>query len=202
MPKSIRLLFIWGNLALVLLLGASVIRDNHKEWRKYQQEYYRLEAEDLKEKLSQAVEPEEIKDLGAQIKAKKRMPIEVKQIIAKDLDRIDRCITCHLGIDQKGFEEALASGVDILVSMTSILVKIGDGFAQRTGKRGLGGIPDRPCDHRGRLGRNLVRDAEECCRTQHRKELTTSPCTHTDPPGIGVASGPPGGRFGPGRYTC
>lgn len=99
MPKSVRRLFIWGNLALVVLFGASVIRDNHKEWIKYQQEYYRLEAQELETKLAQTQDPEEIKDLKAQIKAKKRMPIEVKQIITKDLDRIDRCITCHVGMD-------------------------------------------------------------------------------------------------------
>ncbi len=45
---------------------------------------------------------------------------------------------------EKGFEEALASGVDILVSMTSILVKIGDEFAQSSGKRGLSRSMLRP----------------------------------------------------------
>ena len=45
---------------------------------------------------------------------------------------------------EKGFEEALASGVDILVSMTSILVKIGDGFAEKSGKRRLSRSMLRP----------------------------------------------------------
>ncbi|MBI2855862.1 MAG: GH3 auxin-responsive promoter family protein [Chloroflexi bacterium] len=45
---------------------------------------------------------------------------------------------------EKGFEEALSSGVDVLVSMTSILVKIGDGFANRSRNRKLSPSMLRP----------------------------------------------------------
>ncbi|MBI2069135.1 MAG: c-type cytochrome [Elusimicrobia bacterium] len=99
MPKIVRQLFIWGNLLLVLLLAASVMRDESREWKKYQKKFYELEAKDLEGKLAQTQEPEARRSIEKQIQAKQHAGLEVKQMILNDIDRIDRCITCHVGMD-------------------------------------------------------------------------------------------------------
>ena len=85
-----------------LLLGsflAALAIDQDREWKDYQKKYYRLEAESLREKLETAPESQKA-ELKAQIASFKRRPVEIKQIIVDDLGRVDRCITCHAGMDE------------------------------------------------------------------------------------------------------
>jgi cytochrome c2 len=86
-----------GNRELVLLLvaaaltlvagGAAIVRDSVPEWRYYQIEFRAI----LAERVGDVEE--------AQI------PSGVQQIWVRDLDRVDRCVTCHLGVTWKGLEE-------------------------------------------------------------------------------------------------
>jgi cytochrome c2 len=73
------------NLVLVLLLMWTTFTEYDPEWKKYQREYYRLWAAkesdpDLKQKLLSK-------------------PLEVKQIWDDKLGITDRCMTCHLGVE-------------------------------------------------------------------------------------------------------
>ncbi|MEK9144641.1 MAG: c-type cytochrome [Elusimicrobiota bacterium] len=85
-----------------LLLGsflAALVVDQDRDWKDYQKKYYRMEAESLRKKLESAPEPEKA-ELRAQLASFERRPLEIKQIIVDDLGRVDRCITCHAGMDE------------------------------------------------------------------------------------------------------
>src|SRR5690242_16482770 len=83
-------LFIWGNVLLFILFMAAIFKDlagpffpNHWAW--YQRKYRELQA-------AEETNP----DSKAGIMSR---PIEIKQIMATDLDKVDRCTSCHQGMD-------------------------------------------------------------------------------------------------------
>ncbi|OGO35581.1 MAG: hypothetical protein A2147_01015 [Chloroflexi bacterium RBG_16_57_8] len=78
-----------SSLCLFILLAAAVWVDSDREWKKYQREFYRLEA-----RLSP----------GSQHRTGPRL--EIKQIVNEDLGVVDRCVTCHLGVDDPRFKKA------------------------------------------------------------------------------------------------
>ncbi|MEK6570778.1 MAG: c-type cytochrome [Bacteroidota bacterium] len=68
-------------------------------------------AESLKDSLTALTA--DISVWKRQIESVKRKPIEVKQVVLQDFDhnnfggripRVERCMTCHLGVDEQGFE--------------------------------------------------------------------------------------------------
>ena len=68
----------------VVTLGAvvaAVIVDSSPEWRYYQSEF-------------EAIVAEEIGDVDLA-----QLPRGIQQIYVEDLDLVDRCTTCHLGVD-------------------------------------------------------------------------------------------------------
>lgn len=69
-----RKLFYVLNFALLAVFAAAYVMDFTPEWKTYQKNYYKM--------------------------SKSRSGLEIKQIIAKDLGRVDRCITCHVGMDE------------------------------------------------------------------------------------------------------
>jgi len=71
--------------ALTLWLYVSALRP---EWQSYQSEFRRLVA----------------RRFGAE--RAHRLPRGLQQIWVKDLNRVDRCVTCHQGIEWKGLENA------------------------------------------------------------------------------------------------
>ncbi len=83
-------LFIWGNIILLLLFLTAVVEDlagpylpNH--WASAQMTYRKMQAD--------AETNEESK------KSILSRPVEIKQIQANDLGQIDRCTSCHQGMD-------------------------------------------------------------------------------------------------------
>ena len=76
---------IWS-VALLVVLAISPLKDFFREWRWYQYEYNSLTSE-----LPQRIKPA---DIG------------IKQIWARQLDRVDRCVTCHLGLKEKALTES------------------------------------------------------------------------------------------------
>ncbi|MFQ5900268.1 MAG: cytochrome c, class I [Thermodesulfobacteriota bacterium] len=73
---------------LFLLMGFSIYRENNPEWKEYQREFYRLMA----------------KKTGDAEFA--NTPLKVRQIWLPTMDRTDRCMTCHTGIDMSAFADA------------------------------------------------------------------------------------------------
>ncbi len=96
----LRKLYPWFTV-LGLLVGGLVIvafyKDQFREWKVWQRAYQ-------KQELARAVN-------DAQREAAERIPIEIKQIVLPALDRVDRCTTCHIVVEDasySGFKEPLA----------------------------------------------------------------------------------------------
>jgi cytochrome c551/c552 len=77
--------FAVTNFILVLLLMWTVGAEYAPEWKQYQREYYRLFAE-------RTEDPE----LKSEILSS---PLEIQQVWTPELDITDRCMTCHMGVD-------------------------------------------------------------------------------------------------------
>jgi len=101
---SPRSLYPWFT-ALGLLVGALVIvayyKDQFREWKEWQRAY-------IQQELARATTP-------GQKAAAARIPVEVRQTLLPGLDRVDRCETCHLVVDDAsyaGFQQPLAYHVN------------------------------------------------------------------------------------------
>jgi mono/diheme cytochrome c family protein len=78
-------LFLWGNIALFVLLILAIAKDLFRPWMPYQRKYREMQV---------AAEPApEAKEMIAS------RPVEIKQMILTDLSQVDRCVTCHQGMD-------------------------------------------------------------------------------------------------------
>ncbi len=84
--KNLRTYFAISSIVLLVVLAVSPFKDYFREWKLYQ---YRYNA--LIEKLPQRLKPAEI---------------GIKQIWVQKLDRVDRCVTCHLGLKEAALKEA------------------------------------------------------------------------------------------------
>ncbi|MBV8273947.1 MAG: c-type cytochrome [Verrucomicrobia bacterium] len=89
---SIRKFYIWFTI-LGLLVGGLVVlgyfRDENREWKDYQYKY-------IQEELRRASTAQQ-RALAQQI------PIEIRQVILPDLTRVDRCMSCHLTVDDPSY---------------------------------------------------------------------------------------------------
>ncbi len=78
--------------SLVLLFGLTVVDDFTPEWKGYQKEYAKLLVE---------------KETNPEAKAKlANFPIKIRQQWNQDLDIADRCVSCHLGVDNPDMANA------------------------------------------------------------------------------------------------
>lgn len=88
------------NFALLAIFLLAVWKDFDTEWRRYQNAYYDRTAAELGIELAKATDPERQARLKSEIRGWKWRLADVKQIIVKDLGRVDRCVTCHVGMDE------------------------------------------------------------------------------------------------------
>lgn len=79
--NKLRLYFALSSVIFLLVLAISPLKDFYREWKWYQYGY-----NDIIKDLPQRVKPAEI---------------GIRQIWTKKLDKIDRCVTCHLGLKEK-----------------------------------------------------------------------------------------------------
>jgi mono/diheme cytochrome c family protein len=79
--------------ALGLLVGALVVvayyRDDYREWNEFQRKY-------VQEEVRRAATPQQ----KAQIA---KTPLQIRQVQLPDLNRVDRCTTCHLAVDDPSY---------------------------------------------------------------------------------------------------
>lgn len=75
----------------LVVLAVTAMKYSSREWEKYQRDFYVFEASNI---ANPDIE-----------KAILRTPLEIKQIIVKELDRVDRCTTCHISIDNPLYAE-------------------------------------------------------------------------------------------------
>ena len=100
MDNSLRKFYPWFT-ALGLLVSGLVIaayyKDQFREWKTWQREY-------IKDELARASTPTQRADA-------ERLQVEVRQIVLPELNRVDRCTSCHLTVEDPsygGFHQPLA----------------------------------------------------------------------------------------------
>ena len=87
------LLLVSSLVCLVLLLLAAFEENIAADWRAPQIEFARLQ-----QAKARAV--------GGAEKSSSAYPIELRQVFLKDWNRVDRCVSCHVGIDNPAFRDA------------------------------------------------------------------------------------------------
>ncbi len=89
---SLRKFYPWFT-ALGLGIGGLVIvayyKDQHREWRNWQRAY-------LKAELARAATPQQRTDAA-------RLHTEIRQTVVAELDRVDRCTTCHVTVEDPSY---------------------------------------------------------------------------------------------------
>ena len=97
---SYRQLFYLLNAALLICFVVAFGMDYNAEWKGYQKKYYKMAAEAAEKNAAATTDPEKKKLFDLEAKKFRNAPMEIKQIISKDLGKVDRCITCHVGMDE------------------------------------------------------------------------------------------------------
>ena len=82
------LLFVLCSLTILGLLGFSVYKEETPEWAKYQRQFLQLQAKKVNDPKMAS------------------LALGIKQTWNQDLNRADRCTTCHMGIDKPSFADA------------------------------------------------------------------------------------------------
>jgi mono/diheme cytochrome c family protein len=92
MDPSLRRFYPWFT-ALGLLVSALVIaafyKDQFRDWKTWQREY-------IKDELARAATPSQRADA-------RRLQVEVHQIILPELNRVDRCTSCHVAVEDPSY---------------------------------------------------------------------------------------------------
>lgn len=102
MRDRARLVFFLLSLANMVLLGLALARAARPGWAAYQRSYHRLEAQSEPNAAAKA--------------AVESAPVAIAQIILPGLQRVDRCTTCHQGVENpamKGAPEPFSYHPDI-----------------------------------------------------------------------------------------
>lgn len=89
--------FTFLSLAVAVLVAVGFLKDQFREWKEWQKAFVEVE-------ISRATTDEERRSAAS-------IPIEVRQVMLPELGRVDRCVTCHLTVDDpsySGFSQPLA----------------------------------------------------------------------------------------------
>ena len=93
--RKLTLFCVICGVAGLVLLGVTAVRDGKREWKQYQAEYKKQ----LLSKIGRNSNPA----LYGRIEG---MQPEIKQIVIDEWGAVDRCVSCHLGIDDPLFAAA------------------------------------------------------------------------------------------------
>lgn len=74
----------------ILFILAAGVRESRPEWEKHQKGYKKILIEKSQDER--------------QLASAKRMDLGIRQVVLDELGRIDRCLTCHLGMDDSRME--------------------------------------------------------------------------------------------------
>lgn len=76
-------------LAITALLFVVIYRDHFREWKQWQRAYVGKEK-------ARASTPEQRETAG-------RIPVRIQQIVLPDLGKVDRCVTCHVPVEDPSY---------------------------------------------------------------------------------------------------
>ncbi|EHP86759.1 cytochrome c class I [Geobacter metallireducens RCH3] len=93
--RKLTLFCVICGLAVLVLMGATVIRDGEREWKHYQTQY--------REMLLKMIKKEDNPTFYQRVE---EMKPEIRQIVVDEWKTVDRCTTCHLGIEDPLFANA------------------------------------------------------------------------------------------------
>ena len=131
----------FGVVSLVLLIALAIApaKDHFSEWHRYQRQYLNL-----------------IRDRGDAVSLHRRFQPGIHQIWLPNLGVVDRCTTCHLGLNEAG-----------LADVASAALPQTPGYSSLAGRIRLRNLPRRArCGHysfRGSLQRTGRRGADPSC---------------------------------------
>ena len=97
---SYRKAFIASNALMLAAFVWAFAKDFNAEWKPYQKKYYQMAADEMDKQAAAEKDEKKAAELKAAARKMRRSPLEVKQIISVDLGRYDRCVTCHVGMDE------------------------------------------------------------------------------------------------------
>jgi cbb3-type cytochrome oxidase cytochrome c subunit len=92
MDNSLRKFYPWFTVLGLLVSGlvvAAYYKDQFREWKTWQREY-------IKDELARAATPIQRADA-------ERLQVEVRQIALSELNRVDRCTSCHLTVEDPSY---------------------------------------------------------------------------------------------------
>ena len=92
--RKLTALCIICGVACLALLGTVATRDGDREWKKYQVRYQEL----LLKKISRDRNPAYYRRITA-------MQPEIRQVVVEEWGAVDRCMTCHMGIEDPLFAD-------------------------------------------------------------------------------------------------
>ena len=87
--RRIALIFCLSSFVFLGVYAVAPLRDYFREWKRYQQNYNRLAEEKLRQNI-----PVRATVIG------------IQQIWNPELDVVDRCVTCHLSVDNRALRDA------------------------------------------------------------------------------------------------
>ena len=92
MGRRLPQIFFFLSLASLVLLMAAIWQANTPSWKTYQRQFFQLEAQGEPNAVTKA--------------AVLATPPQIHQVMLTGLQRVDRCTTCHLGVDDPTMKNA------------------------------------------------------------------------------------------------
>lgn len=92
MGRRLPQIFFFLSLASLVLLMAAIWQANTPSWKTYQSQFFQLEAQGEPNAAAKA--------------AVLNTPPQIRQVMLTGLQRVDRCTTCHLGVDDPTMKNA------------------------------------------------------------------------------------------------
>ncbi len=92
MDTSLRKLYPWFTAFGLLVSGlviAAYYKDQFREWKTWQREY-------IKDEVARAATPGQRADA-------ERLRVEIRQIVLPELNRVDRCTSCHVAVEDPSY---------------------------------------------------------------------------------------------------
>jgi hypothetical protein len=93
--------WLFAGFGFLVILGTFLLfwQESTQEWKRLQKAFYAMSRQRLEETATHVTDPKETARLEKARRVVSRQRVAIKQLYIEPLQRTDRCITCHLGID-------------------------------------------------------------------------------------------------------